>query len=120
MHIPATWRETTTVLKYAGRFTGVTHQGASVTATLQFYGRVGWQHHSNVAVALQRYAGSGEWRTVARTHSGSGGRVSIGGWRAGAPDRPVSGSTGGGWGGGARVGADPARGRGGRSAPPGA
>ena len=108
MHIPATWRETTTVLKYAGRFTGVTHQGASVTATLQFYGRVGWQHHSNVAVALQRYVGSGEWRTVARTHSGSGGRVSIGGWRSGATYRLVSGSTGVVWGTAHRIGANPA------------
>jgi hypothetical protein len=106
VHIPATWRATTTVLKFEGRFAGVSRRGTSLAATLQFYGRLGWQHHSNVAVSLQRYAGSGQWRTVARTRSASGGRVSFTGVGRGSY-RLVSASTGVVWGTARRLGANP-------------
>ncbi len=108
VHIPATWRETATVVKYAGRFSGVARRGRSVTATLEFYGRLGWQHHSNVAVSVQRYAGSGKWHTVARTHSGSGGRVAFAGIARGGTYRLVSAATGVVWGTAHRLGANPA------------
>ena len=106
VHIPAAWHETTTVLKYEGRFTGVTRRGASVAATLQFYGSLGWQDHSRVPVSLQRRTSSGGWQTVARAHSASDGQVRFA--VAGGRYRLVSASTGVVWGTAGYIGASPA------------
>lgn len=75
--IPASWRATSTAVKFAGRFVHVARGRTGVTATLEFYGRVGWQNHRGVPVTLQRWSGSA-WRTIARGHSSSTGHVRLG------------------------------------------
>lgn len=72
--IPSTWRATSTVVKYQGRFASVSRGTGGVSAALQFYGESGWHGHRDVSVTLQRRTSSG-WHTVARSHSGTGGRV---------------------------------------------
>jgi hypothetical protein len=66
-HIAFTWRPTSMVVKYAGRFAGISHQNGRLTATLRYYARDSWRAQSGVAVHLQRRAASGAWQTVA-TH----------------------------------------------------
>ncbi|MFN2560111.1 MAG: hypothetical protein ABR571_02280 [Jatrophihabitans sp.] len=73
-HIPNQWRATSTTVKYAGRFAGVTRTSLTIAATLQFHDRYEWRSHGNVAVALQRRTG-GTWQTVARAETSGQGRV---------------------------------------------
>jgi hypothetical protein len=75
--IPSSWRSTTTVVKYKSRFTAVRRSGAGITATLQAYGRIGWQAQRHVKVVLQRRTASGTWHTVARGQTSGGGRVHL-------------------------------------------
>jgi hypothetical protein len=76
-HIPNDWRTTATVVKYAGRFVGVTRTSRTIAATLQFHDQLEWRSHGKVSVALQRRTASGAWHTVARTRASSNGQVSF-------------------------------------------
>jgi hypothetical protein len=96
-HIPNDWRTTATVVKYAGRFAGVTRTSRTVAATLQFHDQYEWRAHGGVSVALQRRTATGTWQTVAHTHSSSNGRVSLPA-RSGGTYRLASASTGVAWG----------------------
>jgi hypothetical protein len=102
-HIPNQWRTTSTTVKYAGRFAGVTRTSGTIAATLQFHDKFQWRSHGNVAVALQRRTAAGTWLTVARTEASDSGRVAF---RTGsAPYRLVSATTGLVWGSVRSVGA---------------
>lgn len=91
-HIPNQWRPTSTTVKYAGRFAGVTRTSRTIAATLQFHDKYEWRAHGKVAVALQRRTAAGTWQTVARTETSSQGRVAF---RAGSGSyRLTSASTG--------------------------
>lgn len=90
-HIPNVWRTTTTTVKYAGRFAGISRTARTIAATLQFHDKYQWRSHADVTVYLQRHTASG-WQTVARAASSSRGQV---GFRAGSGSyRLVSASTG--------------------------
>jgi hypothetical protein len=76
-HIPNQWRATSTTVKYAGRFAGITRTSRTIAATLQFHDKYQWRAHGKVAVALQRRTSAGTWQTVARTETSSRGRVAF-------------------------------------------
>jgi hypothetical protein len=91
-HIPNQWRATSTTVKYAGRFAGVTRTSRTIAATLQFHDKYQWRSHGDVAVALQRRTAAGTWQTVARAETSAQGRVAF---RAGSGSyRLTSASTG--------------------------
>ncbi len=77
LHIPFEWRTTSTVVKYAGRFAGVSRHGATISARLQYYAKYGWVAHPGVVVRLQRRAADSTWHTLARKQSSAAGRVAF-------------------------------------------
>jgi hypothetical protein len=77
VHIASTWRPTATVVKYRGRFTDVSRSASGVTASLEYYGRLGWHRHGDILVSLQRRSPSGTWHQVTRAHTSSSGRVHL-------------------------------------------
>jgi hypothetical protein len=78
-HIPFEWHTTSTVVKLAGRFRGVTVGGGAVSARLQYYAKYGWEPHAGVLVVLQRAVGdSHEWHTVGQARTSGAGRVGFG------------------------------------------
>lgn len=101
--IPATWRVTETVVKYAGRVVGVQRGAGRVFATVQAYGPAGWQGVGGVPVTAQQLR-SGHWTTVASARTSASGGV-----RLGLPGRGqyrlVSADTGRAWGATAVLGA---------------
>jgi hypothetical protein len=97
--IPASWRVTSTVVKDASRLVHVGRTGSGVSATLQAYGRTGWQAETGVRVSLQRRAADGSWHVVARARTASNGRVLLRhGLSSTATYRIVAGSTTTAWG----------------------
>jgi hypothetical protein len=93
MQVSASWKATSTQVKYQGRFARVAAGASGVTATLQGYGRRGWFGHRNVRVVLQRKTADG-WTTVAGGRSGRGGHVHLAAHLSGVRDyRLVSAST---------------------------
>jgi hypothetical protein len=70
------WRNTTMIVKHAGRFTHVAAGASTVSGRAEHYSKFGWTGFGGVAVHLQRRAvASSEWRTLGTARADSSGRV---------------------------------------------